>query len=170
MFLLLGIVSGVGITLMRCGRIGVSADDIIGLGFWMMVAGIAGARLFYVIQKRDEFFDGSPPLEMILSMVNMTKGGLVVYGSLIGGSLAALIFLKLNKLPILKIADLMAPGMVLGLAIGRLGCLMNGCCYGGVCEAPLPSVAFPPGSAPYMQQLSQGDLLGIQGSAITDPG
>jgi len=93
----------------------------------MMVAGIAGARLFYVIQKRDEFFNGAPPLEMILSMVNMTKGGLVVYGSLIGGSLAALIFLKLNKLPILKIADLMAPGMVLGLAIGRLGCLMEWC-------------------------------------------
>jgi len=94
----------------------------------------------------------------------------VVYGSLFGGSIAAFIFLKLNKLPLLKIADLMAPGMVLGLAIGRLGCLMNGCCYGGVCEAPLPSVAFPPGSAPYMQQLSQGDLLGIRGSAITAEG
>ena len=168
-FLLLGIVCGVAITLMRCRRIGVSPDDIIGLGFWMMVCGIAGARLFYVIQKRDEFFNGGAPLqEIIFSMVNMTKGGLVVYGSLIGGSIAALIFLKINKLPVLKIADLMAPGMVLGLAIGRLGCLMNGCCYGGVCDAPLPAVTFPPGSAPYMQQLSQGDLIGIRGSAITD--
>ena len=168
-FLLLGIVCGVGITLMRCRYIGVSPDDIIGLGFWMMVCGIAGARLFYVIQKRDEFFDGAPLQDVIFSMVNMTRGGLVVYGSLIGGSIAAFVFLKVNKLPILKIADLMAPGMVLGLAIGRLGCLMNGCCYGGVCEAPLPSVTFPPGSAPYMQQLSQGDLIGIHGSAITDP-
>jgi len=58
-FLLLGILSGVAITLMRCKHIGVSADDIIGLGFWMMVCGIAGARLFYVIQKRDEFFGGA---------------------------------------------------------------------------------------------------------------
>ena len=169
MFLLLGIVSGVAITLLRCRRVGVSPDDIIGLGFWMMVCGIAGARLFYVIQKRDEFFNGAPLQDMILSMVNMTKGGLVVYGSLIGGSIAAFVFLKINKLPALKVADLMAPGMVLGLAIGRLGCLMNGCCFGGVCDAPLPSVTFPPGSAPYMQQLSQGDLLGIRTSAITDP-
>ena len=168
MFLLLGIVSGVAITLMRCRRVGVSADDIIGLGFWMMICGIAGARLFYVIQKRDEFFKEAPLHETILDMVNMTKGGLVVYGSLIGGTLAALIYLKIHKLPVLKIADLMAPGMVLGLAIGRLGCLMNGCCYGGVCDAPLPNVAFPPGSAPYMQQLSQGDLLGIKGTASAD--
>ena len=168
-FLLLGIVSGVAITLSRCRSVGVSPDDIIGLGFWMMTCGIIGARLFYVIQKRDEFFDGAPLQDVILSMVNMTKGGLVVYGSLIGGSIAAFVFLKINKLPILKIADLMAPGMVLGLAIGRLGCLMNGCCFGGVCDAPLPSVSFPPGSAPYMQQLSQGDLIGIKTSAITDP-
>lgn len=168
MFLLLGIVSGVSITLMRCRRIGVTADDIIGLGFWMMICGIAGARLFYVIQKRDEFFTGAPLQETILNMVNMTKGGLVVYGSLIGGTLAALIYLKIHKLPVLKIADLMAPGMVLGLTIGRLGCLMNGCCFGGVCDAPLPSVAFPPGSAAYMQQLSQGDLIGIKATPSED--
>ena len=168
MFLLLGIVAGVTVTLMRCSRIGVSADDIIGLGFWMMICGIAGARLFYVIQKQDEFFTGAPLHETILNMVNMTKGGLVVYGSLIGGTLAALIYLKIHKLPILKIADLMAPGMVLGLTIGRLGCLMNGCCYGGVCDAPLPNVTFPPGSAPYMQQLLQGDLLGIKATINTD--
>ncbi len=168
MFLLLGIISGVAITLIRSRHIGVSADDIIGLGFWMMVAGIAGARLFYVIQKREEFFNGAPLLETITAMVNMTKGGLVVYGSLIGGSIAGLIYLKLNKLPILKVADLIAPGMVLGLAIGRLGCLMNGCCFGGVCDASLPSVTFPPGSAPYMQQLSKGELIGIK-PVIADP-
>jgi len=128
----------------------------------------AGARLFYVIQKRDEFFTEASLQETILDMVNMTKGGLVVYGSLIGGTLAALIYLKIHKLPVLKIADLMAPGMVLGLTIGRLGCLMNGCCYGGVCDAPLPNVTFPPGSAPYMQQLSQGDLIGIKATPSAD--
>jgi len=89
---------------------GVTADDIIGLGFWMMICGIAGARLFYVIQKRDEFFTGAPLQETILNMVNMTKGGLVVYGSLIGGTLAALIYLKIHKLPVLKIADLRFDG------------------------------------------------------------
>jgi phosphatidylglycerol:prolipoprotein diacylglycerol transferase len=98
----------------------------------------------------------------------MTKGGLVVYGSLIGGMIASIVYLKLNKLPLMRTADLVAPGMVLGLAIGRIGCLMNGCCYGGVCEAPLPSVTFPAGSAPYMKQLSEGELIGIKASLNTD--
>jgi phosphatidylglycerol:prolipoprotein diacylglycerol transferase len=80
---------------------------------------------------------------------------------LIGGMIAGIIYLKLNKLPLARIADLIAPGMVLGLAIGRIGCLMNGCCYGGVCDAPLPSVTFPAGSPAYMRQLSEGELIGI---------
>ena len=53
--------------------------------------------------------------------------------------------------------------MVLGLAIGRVGCLMNGCCFGGVCEADFPGLKFPPGSPPYTQQLRDGSLLGIEG-------
>jgi phosphatidylglycerol:prolipoprotein diacylglycerol transferase len=58
--------------------------------------------------------------------------------------------------------------MALGLAIGRLGCLMNGCCYGGICEAPLPSVTFPPGSPPYMAQLNNGALIGIKATENLD--
>ncbi len=44
---------------------------------------------------------------------------------------------------------------------GRLGCLMNGCCYGGVCEMPLPTVRFPSGSPVYMEQLESGRILGL---------
>jgi len=168
-FLLLGIVSGVAIVLMRCRSVGLQPDDILGLGFWMMVCGIGGARLFYVIQNSDDFFvEGGSAFETIKRVVNMTEGGLVVYGSLIGGTIAAVVYLLLNKLPMLKTADLIAPGMVLGLAIGRLGCLMNGCCFGGVCDVPLPAVTFPAGSAPYMQQLSLGDLVGLRTSKNED--
>ncbi len=166
-FLLLAITCGVGLGLLRCKHIGLTTDQCISLSFWMMVAGIFGARLFYVIQKQDDFFvQGMSIKELVIAMADMTKGGLVVYGSLFGGVIAAFIFLKTHGLPIAKTADLLAPGMVLGLAIGRIGCLMNGCCYGGVCDAPLPSITFPAGSAPYMQQLTQGDLLGINASPI----
>jgi phosphatidylglycerol:prolipoprotein diacylglycerol transferase len=162
-FLLLAIVAGVGVTLTRCRKSGVSPDQILGLGFWLMVMGIVGARLFFVIQKSEDFFEAGVSLrELIVGIVDMTKGGLVVYGSLFGGMLAAVVYLKLQKLPFWRTADLIAPGMVLGLAIGRIGCLMNGCCYGGVCDAPLPSVTFPAGSAPYMTQLSDGELIGIK--------
>jgi phosphatidylglycerol:prolipoprotein diacylglycerol transferase len=170
-FLLLAIASGMGITMLRCKRVGLTVDQLLALGFWMMVCGILGARLFYVIQKPEEYFyEGASFKDTIMNVINMTQGGLVVYGSLIGGTLAAIIYLTLNKLPILRTADLIAPGMVLGLAIGRIGCLMNGCCYGGVCAPELPSLRFPPGSAPYMQQLHRGELLGIRAELVaTDP-
>lgn len=168
--LLLAIIAGVGITLQRCRLVGITADQIFSLAFWMTVSGIFGARCLYVIQKSDEFFAGRQSLsQTIISVVDMTKGGLVVYGSLIGGMIAALVFFRLTKLSFLKTADLIAPGMVLGLAIGRIGCLMNGCCYGGVCDVDgLPSLKFPAGSPPYMQQLAYGDLLGLKTISRTE--
>ena len=169
LMLLLGIVSGVVITLLRAKKVGIEFDDILGLGFWMMVCGIAGARLFYVIQKSNEFMVGESFSEVVFNMLNMTKGGLVVYGSLFGGAIAAFLYLRINKLPFFKTIDLIAPGMVLGLAIGRIGCLMNGCCFGGVCDAPLPAITFPAGAAPYIQQLAKGELIGAKSTPNLDP-
>ena len=168
LMLLLGIVAGVSVVLLRCEKIGVTQDQVTQLGFWMMLCGIAGARLFFVIQKSDQFFPNGFTFEGLARTVNMTQGGLVVYGSLIGGALGGLIYLKLNQLPVWRTADLIAPGMVLGLAIGRIGCLMNGCCYGGVCSNDYPAVTFPAGSPPYMRQLQTGDLLGITGTLDRD--
>lgn len=169
LFLLSAILAGGTLAVLRCRAIGVTADQIMQLGFWMMVCGIAGARLFYVIQYPSDFFSDGLSFGTLLKVVNMTKGGMVVYGSLIGGMIAGVIFLWSNKLPILKTADLIAPGMALGLAIGRIGCLMNGCCFGGVCEPPYPAVTFPAGSPPYLRQLSEGDLVGIQARVASDP-
>ena len=168
LMLLTAIVAGVGVVMLRCEKIGVTKDQINQLAFWMMLCGIAGARVFYVVQKSDQFFPNGVTFESLASIVNMTQGGLVVYGSLIGGTLAGLFFLKLNKIPVWRTADLIAPGMALGLAIGRIGCLMNGCCYGGVCSNDYPAVTFPAGSPPYMRQLETGDLLGVSGTLDRD--
>ena len=168
LFLLTAITAGVVLVLSRAKTVGLTTDQILGLGFWMMVTGIAGTRIFYVVQKSDDFFGDGFSLATLQNVLDMTKGGLVVYGSLIGGMVAGVTFLKLNKLPLARTADLIAPGMVIGLAIGRLGCLMNGCCFGGVCDAPLPSVTFPAGSAPYMKQLSEGELLGVTAKLSTN--
>jgi phosphatidylglycerol:prolipoprotein diacylglycerol transferase len=168
-FLVCAIVSGFALAIFRAPCIGLTSDQVISLGFWMILVGIAGARVFYVIQKSDVFLaNGASFGQLMLAVVDMTKGGLVVYGSLIGGMIAGVAYLKFNKLPLAKTADLIAPGMALGLAIGRLGCLMNGCCYGGICEAPLPSVTFPPGSPPYMAQLNNGALIGIKATENLD--
>ena len=165
-FMVLGIAVGTALVLWRCRQTQTDPEQIITLAFWMIVCGIAGARTFFVIQNWDQFFGTGLPLgRAVLNIVDMTKGGLVVYGSLIGGMLAAIVFFHRTRLPFSRLADLIAPGMVLGLAFGRLGCLMNGCCFGGVCSAELPAIHFPAGSPPYMRQLEEGQLLGLKTTA-----
>lgn len=161
LFMLLGLAAGVGLSMLRGWRQGIHPDRILTLAFWMVICGIIGARMFYVIQKHEEFTGGSLA-EVIGRVLNMTEGGLVVYGSLIGAAAGGWFYLWRAKLPALRLADIAAPGMVAGLALGRIGCLMNGCCYGGVCEVPSIAQAFPAGSPPFMEQLYQGELLGIE--------
>ena len=72
----------------------------------------------------------------------MAAGGLVVYGSFIGGMVGLWLFWRRYRIPLLATADLLAPSMVLGLALGRVGCLLNGCCFGGTCDLPW-AVTFP---------------------------
>ncbi len=171
--MLLAIVTGMGVVIWRCRRIGFPVDPIFTLAFCMVIAGVVGARLFYVIQKHDQFFGPEVPLAESLKMAaNMTGGGLVVYGSLFGASVAAFIFFWWSKLPVWKTADLMAPGMAIGLAIGRLGCLLNGCCWGGVCDTGgpgIPAIQFPAGASSWVQHLSDGSLIGMTTQAVLDP-
>lgn len=154
---LLGLLLGISLSVYRGRQLGIEPDVIIGLGFWMMLAGVVGARIFYVVQKWNEFED-------LASIVKLTEGGLVIYGGVIGGLLAGSIYCQRYRLPVLATADLVAPGFLIGLSMGRIGCLLHGCCFGGVCDAELPSITFPVGSAAYQTQLADGQLLGIETS------
>jgi phosphatidylglycerol:prolipoprotein diacylglycerol transferase len=71
------------------------------------------------------------------------------------------VFAYKYKMPALALADLMAPCMLLGLAFGRLGCLMNGCCYGGICNLPW-AITFPPQSFAYLSQVERGQMYGFR--------
>lgn len=166
----LGVICGVGLSAWQARRMGLDPEIIFSLAFWMFLLGIGGARTAYVIQYWDQF-----PQENIwqtlFAIVNLTKGGLVVYGSVIGGLVAWFAYCRVRKLPLLAIGDLIAPGMLVGLALGRLGCLCNGCCYGGVCEGTgLPSFTFPHYadaragklSDPYVHQQTLGLLHGFR--------
>lgn len=158
---LLGLLAGIGITIVRGKQLGIVADVIIGLGFWMMLGGIAGARMFYVVQKWNE----NQHLDLqsrVIDVFKLTEGGLVIYGGVVGGLLAGAIYCRLQRLPITATADLVAPGFLIGLSLGRIGCLLHGCCFGGVCTANLPAIHFPAGSGAYNSQLDSGALLGIE--------
>ena len=153
-FVAFGCIVGIGMATLRARRLGLNPDLIYSLAFVMFCGAMLGARIFFVIQYREQF-------DTWLEVVSFTEGGLVVYGALLGGVPAALFFLRHHKQPILAFGDLIAPSLLAGLALGRLGCLMNGCCYGGIAEGDW-SLRFPPGSPPYMRQLENGRLLGLE--------
>jgi phosphatidylglycerol:prolipoprotein diacylglycerol transferase len=161
MMLLSGVASAVFLAAYRAKRRGLNPDLIYSMAPWAFIGGIAGARLFYVIQYRDAFFRGSI-IESIGNVLRFTEGGLVVYGSFIGGGLAVAYYLYRNHLSVLTFGDVIVPCMFLGVFFGRLGCLMNGCCYGGRCEEGPLSVQFPPEAKVYADQIASGELLGFQ--------
>ena len=85
----------------------------------VMVAGVVGARLFHILENIDQFF--ASPSSMIFS-----RSGLSVFGGLILGTSAGLVFVRRWNLPVRPMLDAVAPAMMLGYAIGRLGCQISG--------------------------------------------
>ncbi len=123
------------------------------------MGGVLGARIFYVVQKWDEFAILGFA-ERLVAIVKLTEGGLVIYGGVFGGIAAGCIFCLVHRQPIRAFGDLIAPAFLIGYSFGRIGCLLNGCCFGGVCTEALPTIQFPQGSGPYLAQLESGKLLG----------
>ena len=103
---------------------GLVAQIVQDFSFVVLFAGILGARLAYIVINLDFFMHN--PLEMVM----LQHGGLVWYGGLAVGAGAGIIYLYRQKVDILRYADLIAPFVALGQAIGRLGCFFNGCCFG----------------------------------------
>ncbi len=164
--LLVAVVSGVALAAWRAQRVGVDPEVVYALAFWMILPGIVGARAFHVIAHfRDTYLPiildpNQGLLAGLAAMVNVAQGGLVVYGSLFGGLAGGMIFLWRKRLPQLAVFDLITPSMMLGLAIGRLGCLMNGCCFGAVCHESFPlALTFPPGSPAHTHQIEHGQTF-----------
>jgi phosphatidylglycerol:prolipoprotein diacylglycerol transferase len=142
--LLAGIVAGVGLAMHRARHIGLDADTVLSMAVWLVVCGVIGARLFYVVYNWDEKFARAGLLEIL----NVPEGGLVIYGALFGAAFGVALFARKQRLPLLAIADLVAPSLMVGLALGRVGCLLNGCCYGGQSDLPW-AVTFPKYSSPF---------------------
>ena len=159
-FLLLAILAALGLLLRLAKSRGISSDTVFSLSLWSVVSGLIGARLFYVTEywHGTRAFDSAGnflPWKTFFNILNIADGGIVVYGSILGGLVGAILFMWLNRLPILSTLDIMAPTLMIGIAIGRIGCLMNGCCFGGVCELPW-AITFPEGSPAHIHQVSEG--------------
>ena len=158
--LLLAILAALGLVVHLAKQQNISTEKVVSLCFWAVVAGLIGARLFYVTEYwQGTFLDESgkilAPEKFLVNIIGFAQGGLVVFGSILGGILGALIFMLRNKMPMLRTFDILATAVPLGMAIGRIGCLLNGCCFGCVTDAPW-GIVFPVGSPAHWHQMTHG--------------
>lgn len=129
----------------RAKPLGMSPDHVQDLAFVLFLSGIIGARLFYILQFNNQFkFEGLGGL--IAEFIAIDRGGIVFYGCLVGGLVGFLGFrhfvLKRLNVSTWALADVIAPLLALGLAIGRIGCYLNGCCWGQVAVPECQPVPF----------------------------
>jgi phosphatidylglycerol:prolipoprotein diacylglycerol transferase len=156
MMLLLAIASATGLLAWRARRAGLDPEIALSILFWAFVPGIIGARAFYVIEYWPDFHKPTLP-QTIGAVLNVAQGGLVVYGSFLAGLVGVIASAVKQRMPLLAVADLVAAPATLGLALGRVGCMLNGCCFGGHCDLPW-AVHFPWGSPAHVRQVQTGEL------------
>ncbi|HOB75951.1 MAG TPA: prolipoprotein diacylglyceryl transferase [Phycisphaerae bacterium] len=149
LMLMIGFLGGTWWAARRAQRVKANPELVVNCGFVALIAAIVGARLFYVIHYWDQHFAGRG----FWAAVNITAGGMEFYGGFLGAVSALLVYLWWNKASWRLYLDIFAPSLAFGLAVTRVGCFLNGCCWGGVCPEHLPwAVHFPYGSAPFVRQ------------------
>ena len=118
--IMLGVVVGTWLAAKFAERRGLSPDDIYNAALWVLVGGILGARLAHVIDRFD-YYRVHPAL-----IPQIYEGGLAIWGGLLAGGLSGWAYTQRYHVPLWKFADSVVHGTILGLAIGRFGCIVNG--------------------------------------------
>lgn len=128
-------------------RAGEDADQVSNAAFYALIGGVLGARLAFVFKEWEQFQGKG-----IGAILNVSSGGLIYFGGLIGGTALVLGYVAIRRIPMRRFIDIVAPAVMLGLAFGRAGCLLNGCCWGGPCgEDWALSTRFPMRSKPLVK-------------------
>jgi phosphatidylglycerol:prolipoprotein diacylglycerol transferase len=120
---------------------------ITNLALYCLIVGVVGARVFYVVHHYDQL---QRPL---VSMFAVWQGGLEFYGGVIFAIPVIVLYSRRHKLPIRPCLDIVAIALMLGLSSGRMGCFLNGCCFGKPTELPW-AVRFPYDSFAYFSQIN----------------
>ncbi len=155
-------VAGVTLFLYQGRKSGLEEGILLGFSFWVILSGVMGARAFYVLGNLDWF------LRHPETILFVWQGGLALHGGLLFGVISALCYTHRHHLSFWRMANMATPSSALGIAIGRIGCFFNGCCYGKPWKLGLIfPVTSPAGRAfPFQpvvptQLISSVDLLAI---------
>lgn len=132
---------GVSLSTYLAKRRGINPDLISDLSIWLVIAAIPCARLYYVAFEWDQYANN------LGEVFAIWHGGIAIHGAILGGLIAALIFSRLNKVPFWQLADLVAPSLILGQAIGRWGNFFNSEAFGRPTDLPW-KLYIPPAQRP----------------------
>ncbi|MDD5347825.1 MAG: prolipoprotein diacylglyceryl transferase [Candidatus Omnitrophica bacterium] len=148
--LALAFICGAFFSVRRARQQGLDANKILDLIFVILIFSVAGARIFFVALNWDYYGKN------LLEVLKVWEGGLVFYGGLIAGLAATALFLKKHRISFGIAADTLSPGLAIGIAVGRVGCFLNGCCWGKISYRF--GVCFPAKDAPgpFAQQVYDG--------------
>lgn len=135
---------GIYISSKEAVRKNINVNLIYDLTFYLVIGSLIGARIYYVL-----FFNHATFLNDPLYIFKLWQGGLAIHGAIFGGITAIWLFSKWRNVNFLDICDITAPSVILGQAIGRIGCFLNGCCF-GVPTCSDFGIKFPEGSLPYL--------------------
>jgi len=126
----IGFLLGIGLALRQARKEGIPPEKISDLSFYLLLAAIIGSRIFYIL------LNPGPYIKNPVAILKIWEGGLVFYGGLIFAVITGVIYIKRHNLSLWQIADIFAPSIAVGHAIGRLGCFFAGCCHGRPADLP----------------------------------
>jgi phosphatidylglycerol:prolipoprotein diacylglycerol transferase len=171
----LGLALGLTVAGRQANRAGLPRARFLDLAFWVVAFGVMAARALYVLLNWHGFRiacagPGWPrPLRQVLYdctyAFRFWEGGLVFYGGVVGAAGVLVYFSRKHGWSLAGLADLFAPGLPLGHALGRLGCLAAGCCFGRPSQAPW-AVAFLPGSVAFRELATRGLIDDATGRTV----
>jgi prolipoprotein diacylglyceryltransferase len=140
LMLVLGFLVGIFLARWRARRAGEDPEIVSQLAIWALLGGVGGARLAFIIKEWDQQYRDAGLGELF----NITSGGLIYFGGLLGGAGLVILAMLIKRVPIRRFCDILAVTVMVGLAFGRMGCLLNGCCWGGPCDENWPlAMRFP---------------------------
>jgi phosphatidylglycerol:prolipoprotein diacylglycerol transferase len=126
----LGVLAGLIVVNLEAKRYGWDVDQMTRLVVWVFLMGLLGARVVYVITRMNE-----PNVDLVAVAFNL-RAGFVYYGGLVASWLFLVYYLRRYKLAFWAVCDAFAMAICIGLAVGRFGCLLGGCCFGTPTNLP----------------------------------
>ncbi len=142
----------------RAKNAGLNPEIIFDLMMWILVPGIVGARIVYLMQYGDRVFANKQGLDIIKAAIALWDGGIVFYGCIIGGVLGLLLFCRKHDIRPMQLGDVLMPSLFIGLGFGRIGCFLYGCCFGAACDLPR-AVRFPADSLTFERLAARSEVM-----------